>query len=210
VPSRRKCSPAGFVMVVLSGGDPGSVPFVVNVDASKEELTEFWPGCQGEVINGLYPLRRLLSGSGHSAVFATECTAQDAPVAAVKIVPAERVTLAQLAHWKTAADLSHPHLIRLFDAGLCQLAGRQFLFCVMEYAEQTLSEVLIQRALTAEETQELLPPTLGALAFLHGKSLVHGRLKPANFLVVNDQLKLASDTVRPAGEPGGSVVERSS
>jgi TonB family protein len=76
----------------------------------------------------------------------------------------------------------------------------------MEYAEQTLAEVLIQRALTADEVQELLPPTLEALAYLHGKNLVQGQLKPANFLVVNDQLKLASDTVRPAGEPRASYA----
>src|SRR5262249_1792466 len=33
------------------------------------------------------------------------------------------------------------------------------------------------------------------LAFLHGRSLVQGQLKPANILVVGDQLKLASDTI---------------
>jgi TonB family protein len=184
------------------------VSFVVNVEPI-ETTTEFWPNWQGEIINGVYPLRRLLNGSNHSAIFLTECKAQDVATAAIKIVPAERVTLAQLSHWRTAADLSHPHLIRLLDAGLCQLGGRQFLFVVMEYAEQTLSEVLLQRALTAGEVQELLPPTLEALAFLHGKNLVQGQLKPANFLVVNDQLKLASDTVRPANEPRASVAEPS-
>jgi TonB family protein len=183
------------------------VSFAVNVEARIETTPEFWPKWQGEVINGVYALRRLLNGSNHSAVFLTEGKAQDAPTAAIKIIPAERVTLAQLSHWKTAADLSHPHLIRLLDAGLCQLGGRQFLFVVMEYAEQTLSQVLLQRALTADELQEMLPPTLDALAFLHAKNLVQGQLKPSNFLVVNDQLKLASDTVRPAGEPRASIAE---
>jgi TonB family protein len=184
------------------------VSFVVNLEARSEAMTEGWPK-QGEVINGAYPLRRFLGGSDHSAVFLTECKAQDVATAAIKIVPAERVTLAQLSHWRTAAGLSHPHLIRLLDAGLCQLGGRQFLFVVMEYAEQTLSQVLPHRALTADEVQELLLPTLDALAFLHRKNLVQGQLKPANFLVVNDQLKLASDTVRPADEPRASVAERS-
>jgi TonB family protein len=185
------------------------VSFVVNLEARSEAMTEGWPKCQGEVINGAYPLRHFLGGSEHSAVFLTECKAQSVATAAIKIVPAERVTLAQLSHWRTAAGLSHPHLIRLLDAGLCQLGGRQFLFVVMEYAEQTLAQVLPHRALTAEEVQELLLPTLDALAFLHRKNLVQGQLKPANFLVVNDQLKLASDTVRPADEPRASVAERS-
>src|SRR6185437_331949 len=188
---------------------PASVSFGVNVEARPETVTEFWPKWQSEVINGLYPLRRLLSGSDHSAVFLTECKAQGIADAAIKMVPAERVTLALLSHWRMAIELSHPHLIRLLDAGLCQLEGRQFLFVVMEHAEQTLAQVLPSRALTAAEVQELLVPTLDALTFLHGNSLVQGQLKPANILVVNDQLKLATDTVRPGGEPRASLAERS-
>jgi len=183
---------------------------VVHVETRIETMTEVWPKWQGEVINGVYPLRRLLSGSDRSAVFLTECKAHNVPAAAIKIVPAERLlTKAQLAHWKMAAGLSHPHLIRLLDAGHCQLGGRQFLFVVMEYAEQTLAQVLPQRALTPDEVRELLLPTLDALAFLHRKNLVQGQLQPANFLVVNDQLKLASDTVRPAGEPRASSSKSS-
>jgi TonB family protein len=185
------------------------VSFGVNAEASLETVTEFWPKWQSEVINGVYPLRRLLHGSDHSAVFLTECKAQDVATAAIKMVPAERVTLALLSHWRIAAELSHPHLIRLLDTGLCQLEGRQFLFVVMEHAEQTLAQVLPRRALTAHEVQEWLLPTLDALAFLHGNNLVQGQLKPANILVVNDRLKLATDTVRPSGEPRASLAERS-
>jgi TonB family protein len=57
--------------------------------------------------------------------------------------------------------------------------------------------------------RDLLPPTLDALAYLHGKNLVQGRLKPPNFLVVDDQLKLASDTIRPAGESAASIAKPS-
>jgi serine/threonine protein kinase len=178
----------------------------VNLEARQEPAEPKW---QDEVINGVYPLRRRLDESDHSVIFLTECKAQNVPSAALKLVPIERVTLAQLSHWRTASGLFHPHLIRLFDAGLCQLGGRQFLFVVMEYAEQTLAQVLPNRTLTPEEVRKLLPPTLDALAFLHGRELVHGRLKPTNLLVVNDQLKLASDTVCPAGGPTTGIAESS-
>jgi TonB family protein len=79
----------------------------------------------------------------------------------------------------------------------------------MEYAEQTLSQILPQRALTPGEVREMLLPTLSALAFLHRKRLVHGQLKPSNILAVNDQLKLASDTVRPAGESTANIAKPS-
>lgn len=169
-----------------------------------------WSGWQNALVNGVYPLQRLLNASERSAVFLTECKGRAETNATIKIIPIERITLAQLSHWKSATGLSHPHLIQLFDAGLCQLGGHQFLFVVMEYAEQTLAEVLQQRALTADEVRELLPPTLDALTFLHTKGLVHGHLKPANVMVVNDQLKLSSDGIRPASAPRVGIVEPSS
>ena len=168
-----------------------------------------WSGWQSAVINGIYPLRRLLHGSEHSAIFLTELKGQSGANAALKIIPIERVTLAQLSHWKVATGLCHPHLIQLFDAGLCHLGGRQFLFVVTEYAEQTLSEVLNRRALTEDEVREMLPPILGALTFLHHNALVLGHLKPTNVLVVDDQLKLAIDSIRSAGAPRVGLGEPS-
>jgi TonB family protein len=59
---------------------------------------------------------------------------------------------------------------------------------------------LLHRALTDDEAREMLLPTLDVLAFLHGRNLVQGQLKPANILVVGDQLKLASDRIRRVSE----------
>ncbi len=169
-------------------------------------MTEDWAKWESLVIDGAYPLRRFLTRSDHSVVFLTEYTKNTAADAVIKLIPADPAAAeAQLVHWKAVATLSHPHLIRLFDSGRCQLGGHPFLFIVMEYAQQTLAELLPRRALTFEEVQELLPPTLDALAFLHGRNLVHGGLKPPNFLVVNDQLKLASDRVRPTEGKNGAT-----
>jgi serine/threonine protein kinase len=164
-------------------------------------MAEGWTKRESQVVNGVFPLRRFLSGSDHSGVFLTEFAAENVANAAIKLIRVDPARAeAQLALWRMAALLAHPNLIRLFDSGRCQLEGRPFLFVVMEYAEQTLSQILPHRALTPDETQELLFPTLGALGFLHGRHLAQGQLKPPNFLVVNDQLKLASDTIRPVGD----------
>ena len=169
--------------------------------------TDAWTQWESQVVNGVYPLRRFLGGSNHSAVFLTEYRAERLANAAIKFVPADTLQAqAQLVQWGTAVTLSHPHLLRLFDVGRCRFGGREFLFVVMEYADQTLAQVLPQRALSPEEAQELLIPTLDALAFLHQKELVHGRLKPSNFLVVDDQLKLASDTISSVGKPTTGTV----
>jgi TonB family protein len=169
-----------------------------------EGWTKDW---ERRIVNGVYPLRRFLGQSDHSVVFLTDYKGQNIIRAAIKILPANpALTEAQLAHWRAAATLSHPHLMRLLDSGRCQLGGHGFLFVVMDYAEQHLGQLLSSRALTPLEVKDLLPGTLDALAYLHGQNLVQGGLQPSNFLVVHDQLKLASDTVRPAGEGSGTLA----
>ena len=163
-----------------------------------DPMSEIWPTWQGRVISATLRLGRYLGGSDHSAVFLTEPAAT-----AVKLVPAvPGFAESQLADWRTAAGLAHPHLIRLFETGRCELDGQGYLYAVMEYADQNLAQLLRHRPLTADETREVLPPTLEALGYLHRRNLVQGQLKPANILAVGDQLKLASDTVHGVREGG--------
>jgi outer membrane biosynthesis protein TonB len=164
-------------------------------------MSEFWMKWEGEVINGLYPLRRFLDSSTHSAVFLTEDSPHQAADAAIKFIRADPPsTELELARWRAAAALSHPHLVRLFEAGECRMGTYHLLFIVMEYAEQTLAQVLLHRALTIDETRQMLRPLCDALAFLHRNGWVHREVKPTNVCVVNDEVKLASDTIRRGGE----------
>lgn len=161
------------------------------------EVRDNW---EGRVINGIFPLRRFLGSSNHSTVFLTESAVEGFLNAAIKLMPADpQHSPAQLWQWNTAATFSHPHLMRLLDCGQCEIDAQAYLFVVMEYAEESLSQILPYRALGPDEVQELLVPTLDALAFLHSEKWIQGQLKPSNFLVVNDQLKLAIDTIRPVG-----------
>jgi TonB family protein len=169
-------------------------------------MTEVWQKWEGQVVNGVFPLRRLLSASDHSAVFLTESKAHDIVDAAIKLIRATPEQQAQLACWTTAASLSHPHLVQLLDSGRCEFEGLEFLYVVMEYADQTLAQILPRRALTADEAREMLVPTLNALSFLHSRNWVQGRLKPSNILVVKDQIKLASDNARPGGTSTADVA----
>jgi TonB family protein len=162
-------------------------------------MSEVWRKWEGQVVNGVFPLRRLIGASDHSAVFLTECKAHGIADAALKLIQATPEQHAQLERWTTAASLSHPHLIQILDSGRCEIDGLELLFVAMEYADQTLAQILPGRALTADEGREMLVPTLNALSFLHGRNWVQAHLKPSNILVVKDQIKLASDTARPAG-----------
>ena len=171
----------------------------MSVEAS-ECMSEAWTRWQGHLINGAFPLGRCLGCSDHSGVFLTKSAGRPEELA-IKLVPTNRALAeAQLPRWKRAGGLAHPHLLRLFEWGGCQLDGLPYLYTVMEYADQTLAQLLLHRALAEDEARELLLPTLDALAFLHGRNLLHGQLKPTNILVVGDQVKLASDTIRRVSE----------
>jgi TonB family protein len=163
------------------------------IEASKQ-----W---EGQIVEGIFPLRQYLGGSDHSAVFLTEHGAGEPQKAAIKLFPADPATAdSQLASWEFASQLSHPNLLRIFRAGRCRLGGDDLLYLVMEYAEEDLADILPQRALTPEETRDMLFPVLDALEYLHGKGSVHGDLKPANILASGDHLKLSSDAISRVGE----------
>lgn len=164
-------------------------------------MTEGSKQWEGQIVEGIFPLRQYLGGTDHSAVFLTEYGEGEPRKAAIKLVPADAATAdSQLANWNFAGQLSHPNLLRILRAGRCHLASNNLLYLVMEYAEENLSEILPQRALTPEETRDMLCPVLDALEYLHGKGFVHGDLKPANILASRDQLKLSSDTISRIGE----------
>jgi TonB family protein len=169
-------------------------------------MSEVWTQLERQLVNGELPLHRCLGSSDHSGVFLTEYAAQNLARAALKLVPAiPTLAESQLSHWSAAAAVAHPQLIRLFETGRCQLGGLHYLYVAMEYAEQNLAQLLVHRPLTEVEVREMLPPILDALAYLHSRDLVQGQLKPSNILVIDNQLKLASDTIRPAGEATASI-----
>lgn len=155
---------------------------------------EAWKAWEGRVVAGKFPLRKWLGGSEHSAVFLTEQQGQPSQKAAIKLIPADAGDAdRQLARWRAAAQLSHPHLIRILETGSY---GPTLLYLAMEYADEDLSQILPQRPLTPGEVAELLPPLLGALSYLHEKGFVHGRIKPSNVMAAGDQLKLSADGIR--------------
>jgi hypothetical protein len=107
---------------------------------------------EGRVIDGRFPLLQYLGGGDRSAVFATATDDGTLPSAAIKLVEANPEDAAgRLAGWAAAA-LSHPHLLRVFQRGRCQLDGAEFIFLVMERADEDLSQVLPLRPLSTAET----------------------------------------------------------
>ncbi len=160
---------------------------------------ETWKKWEGRA-DGKFPLRQWLGGSDHSAVFLTERPGQMNQKFAIKLISADVLADQQLSQWRAAAQLSHPHLMRIYDAGRCRLDGTPLLYLVMEYAEENLAQILPHRPLAAAEVTDMLPPLLDALSYLHNKGFVHGRIKPSNVHATDDQVKLSADQIVPFSE----------
>jgi serine/threonine protein kinase len=150
---------------------------------------------EGRTVAGRFPLRQYLGASNRSAVFLTEWPEDLSRKAVIKLIAAGPHMDVQAMRLKLASRLSHSHLLQIFETGSCELNGEQFLYVVTEFADEALSEILPQRALTPGETREMLQPLLQALAYLHENGFAHARLRPSNILVVGEQLKLSSDSV---------------
>ncbi len=157
------------------------------------EMTPDWRRWEGEIVAGEFPLVQFLGAGERGATFRTRLASGDG---AIKLVPAGRVQAEELVErWNRASGLDHPHLIRILKTGTWAKGGVSLAYLVMEYADENLATVLQERALTADETLEMLGPVAETLEFLHGRGFAHGHLTPSNISAVKDILKISSDGV---------------
>jgi TonB family protein len=164
--------------------------------------TDAWKAWEGRVVDGKYPLRQWLGGSDHSAVFLTEKAGQPSQKAAIKLIDASTLDPErEVTRISAVAKLSHPHLLAIYNAGQWSVDGASVVYVVMEHADEDLSQILPQRALTPVEVSDMLPAVLEGLSHLHSNNFVHSRIRPSNILAAADQLKLSIDQATPFGEP---------
>ena len=91
---------------------------------------------------------------------------------------------------RTAAQLSHPNVVQVYDTG--EEEGR--LFIIMEYVDGAALDRLLEREgrLAPQRVAELATQACSALHYAHGKGVVHRDIKPGNLLLrVDGVLKVA-------------------
>jgi serine/threonine protein kinase len=132
-----------------------------------------------------YRIERLLGRGGMGAVYLAHEFALDRDVA-IKVLPPEQASTPQMRERfrreaRTAARLSHPHIVPLHTFG--EVAG--LVYFVMGYVagESLAARLKREGPFHPEEGRALLVAICDALDYAHRHGIVHRDIKPDNILI---------------------------
>jgi eukaryotic-like serine/threonine-protein kinase len=135
-----------------------------------------------------FVLVRELGSGGMARVFLGRDEVLDRPVA-VKVVKPDpedpEIGLRFQREGRAAARLSHPNIVRVFDAGEDKLDGREVSYIVMEYVPGGDFKDLMDRCGPLPEAMlsRVGADVASGLTHAHGRGIIHRDVKPHNILL---------------------------
>ena len=145
-------------------------------------------------LEGRYAIERELGEGGMATVYLAD-DLKHARKVALKVLKPELAAVVGaerfLAEIKTTANLTHPHILPLFDSG----EADSFLFYVMPHIEgESLRERIDrEKQLGVDDSLAITQKVAGALDYAHGHGVVHRDIKPGNILLSEQGEPLVAD-----------------
>lgn len=149
----------------------------------------------GMILGERYEIIQKIGAGGMSIVYKAKCHKLQRFVA-VKVLREEFVQDESFvkkfrAEALSAASLSHPNIVGIYDVG----SENDLHYIVMEYVEgQTLKEVIAKEGpMTSQVVLEYGMQILSAVRHAHLKQIIHRDIKPQNILVTNEGVLKVTD-----------------
>jgi eukaryotic-like serine/threonine-protein kinase len=164
-------------------------------DVGSDELSDTAGGEHNQLQRlGKYRIEKRIGAGGMGTVFLAVDTDLNRTVA-LKVLPKDRAANPVLvrrfkAEGQAAAQMEHPNIVRVFEAG----EADGFLYMALEYVEGIDVYELVERrgVIPVKRSTDIIRQTTLALQHAHERGIVHRDIKPSNLLIKRDgSVKLA-------------------
>ena len=158
---------------------------------------------------GKYEILDELGRGGMGKVYKAYDAELKRTVAIKTLLAQERANTRQKERFRQEAQilarLSHPNIIRVFEAG----EHKGTLFFVMEYLEgETLERKMKEKILPVEDSLRIMETIAKAVAYLHGRNILHRDLKPANVMITREnEIKIMDFGLSKIGDSGQKLSQ---
>lgn len=142
----------------------------------------------GKLLAGRYKLERQLGTGGMGAVYLASDEMLDSERVALKVLHPhlledEKLTKRFLREVQLTRKVTHPNVVRTFDAGK---AGKLFFYTMEFVAGETLQSKFLESPAEADAAVRILVQICEGLAAIHESGIIHRDLKPGNVMIRPD------------------------
>ncbi len=156
-----------------------------------------------------YRIERVLGEGGMATVYLAEDPKHHRRVAVKVMRPELAATLGAerfLREVEISAQLSHPHILPVYDSG----SADGVLYYVMPYVEGESLQERMQREgqLPVEDALRISREVAEALAYAHERNIIHRDIKPANIMMSRGHALVADFGIARAVGDGGAAITK--